>query len=136
MLSITVAGSAWTARRHRSVLPLLLTLLASVLVYSALYGPLDGGIGVTGASASGHADHGAMHDAMTGASGSHGGISSRVLVWIGLAVLVLAQLWDVRRGRRCAVPRTTDQTNGTSDLSDPPGVAPHWPVAGSVGQQR
>ena len=136
MLSITVAGSAWTALRHRSVLPLLLTVVASVLVYSALYGPLDGGIGVTGASASGHSDHGAMHDAMTEAPGSHGGISSRVLVWIGLAVLLLAQLWDVRRGRRCAVPRTTDQTDATSNPSGPPGVVPRRPAAGSVGQQR
>ena len=137
MLAVTVAGSAWSARRHRSLPPLLLSVIASALVYSALYGPLDNGIGATGGPH--HSDHGAMHDAMGTAAGSHGGISSRVLVWIGLAVLLVAQLWDARQGRRCAVPRTTDQTGDghlTSNQSGTLGVAPQGSAAGSAGQQR
>ena len=136
ILTITVAGSAWTARRHRSLLPLLLTVLASVLVYSGLYGTLDGGIGVTTGSASGHSGDSGMHDAMTAASGSHGGISATVLVWIGLAALLLAQLWDIRRGRRCAVPPASDQIGDpTSKVSGPPGIATQQPAAGAVGQE-
>ena len=114
MLAITVVGSAWTARRHRSLPPLVLSVVASVLVYSALYGPLDKGIGV-GKAAAGHTQDGAMHDGMTAATGSHGGISPTVLVWIGLALLLVAQLWDVRRVRRCAVPRArVAQTEGAT----------------------
>jgi hypothetical protein len=81
----------WTYRRHHSLPPLLLTIAAAVLVYAALYGPLDHGIGVSG----GHgAQHGTTHDAMTTAAGSHGGISATVLVWIGLGLLLAAQVWD------------------------------------------
>ena len=137
MLSVTVVGSAWTARRHRSLLPVLLTVVASVVVWSALYGPLDNGIGVTGTSASGHSSHDAMHDGMTASIGSHGGISATVIVWIGLAVLLLAELWDVRRVRRCTVPRTSSQTgDATSNLSGPPGGASQRPATESVGQKR
>jgi hypothetical protein len=110
VLAITAAGSAWTALRHRSLPPLLLTVIASAVVYSALYGPLDKGIGVTNATsghAGSHTQDNAMHDAMTTATSSHGGISSTILVWIGLALLLAAQLWDVRRLRYCSVPRAT-----------------------------
>ena len=114
MLAITVVGSAWTARRHRSLPPFVLSVVASVVVYSALYGPLDTGIGVSKAGA-GHTQDGAMHDGMTAAASSHGGISPTVLVWIGLALLLVAQLWDVRRARRCAVPRARiAQTEGAT----------------------
>lgn len=75
VLAVTVAGSAWTFRRHRTVAPLLLTVTASVWIYSALYGPLNEGIS---------------------------GLSSTVLVWIGLAGLLGAQAWDALRVRRCA----------------------------------
>lgn len=74
-LTVTVAGSAWTFRRHRSPAPLLLTVTASAWIYSALYGPLNEGIS---------------------------GLSSTVLVWIGLAGLLGAQVWDALRVRRCA----------------------------------
>jgi hypothetical protein len=145
VLAITVAGSAWSARRHRSLMPLILSVIASALVYSALYGPLHHGIGVanaagnhaghhtmhdsTAGSTSSHVGHDAMHESTAGstsrqvghdamhdstagstsgqvghtaaAKSSHGGISSTVLVWIGLVALFVAQLWDARRVRRC-----------------------------------
>lgn len=111
-LAITVAGSVWTYRRHRSPLPLLLTIAASALVYSALYGRLDNGIGVAHAAGE-HGSHGAMRDSITTAGGSHGGISATVLVWIGLGVLLVAQLWDVRRVRRCNIsPSPANATGG------------------------
>ena len=113
MLAVTVAGSAWSARRHRSLPPFLLSVIASALVYSALYGPLANGIGASGGPH--HSDHGAMHDAMATAARSHGGISSTVLVWIGLAVLLVAQLWDVRQVRHCAAARAiTTRTEGVT----------------------
>jgi len=126
-LAITALGSVWTYRRHRSLLPLLLTIAAAALTYSALFGPLDGGIGVAHATA-GHgaqpAAHDTMHDAtpstatshgdhdtMTTTAGSHGGVSATVLVWIGLAGLLAAQLWDVRHVRRCKIsPSPTTAT--------------------------
>jgi len=128
-LAVTVLGSVWTYRRHRSLLPLLLTVAASTLIYSALFGPLDGGIGVTHAAAghgAQHAAHDTMHDAMpstatshgghdamTTVAGSHGGVSATVLVWIGLAGLLVAQLWDVRRVRRCKIsPSPASATGG------------------------
>jgi len=128
-LTLTILGSIWTYRRHRSLLPLLLTIAAAVLVYSALYGPLDTGIGVAHAAA-GHgaqnAAHDTMHDATpstatshgdhdatTTVAGSHGGVSATVLVWIGLAGLLAAQLWDVRRVRRCKIsPSPASATGG------------------------
>lgn len=103
-LAVTIAASAWTFSRHRGPGPLVLTVLASGLVFTALYGPLDTGIGVAHA-ATGHASaHPAMGDRMTAAAASQGGVSPRVLVWIGLAALLSAQIWDVRRTRRCVDP--------------------------------
>lgn len=120
-LAVTTAASAWTFSRHRSAGPLVLTVIASGLVFAALYGPLDKGIGVTN-SASGHSGHhdahAAMGDGMTAAV-SHGGLSPRVLVWIGLAVLVSAQIWDVWRVRRCAVtPRSRASQPSQKVISD------------------
>jgi len=102
-LGITVAGAVWTYRRHRSLPPLILTVAAAALVYAALYGPLTG-VGGTHATESraGHRD--ATHDTMTGAASSHGAGSANVLVWIGLGLLLAAQIWDIRRVRTCAVP--------------------------------
>lgn len=101
-LGITVAGTVWTYRHHRSLPPLILTVAAAALVYAALYGPLSGvgGTHATGSRA-GHQD--AMHDTMTGTATSHSGGSANVLVWIGLGLLLAAQLWDIRRLRTCAV---------------------------------
>jgi len=97
-LGITVAGSVWTYRRHRSLPPLILTVAAAALVYAALYGPLTG-VGGTHATDS-RAGH---QDTMTGAASSHGAGSANVLVWIGLGLLLAGQLWDIRRVRTCAV---------------------------------
>lgn len=74
-LAVTVAGSAWTSRRHRAVAPLLLTVTAGALIYSALYGPLNMGIA---------------------------GVGATVLIWVGLAGLLGAQLWDALHVRRAA----------------------------------
>lgn len=108
-LAMTVGGSLITYRHHRSLVPLLLTVGASLWIYAALYGPLDHGIGVTrlaGGPAHGHAEHGhAMHDAMNADPGSHGGLNPTLLVWAGLAALLAAQLWDARRLRHCRAPR-------------------------------
>lgn len=116
-------GSALTFRRHRNPAPLALTIVASVLVYLAVFGPLqsagahaghhdhaqahqDGHAGMhDNAAASGHD---AMHDAATagGHNDAHattaaGRGSGGALVWVGLAVLIAAQLWDAVRVRRC-----------------------------------
>jgi hypothetical protein len=100
-LLVTVLGTALTLRRHRNPAPLIVVLAGAALVFAALYGPLDTGIGVTGA-ATGHGSHHA-HDAMTdamstGAGG--GGIGARALVWIGLIAMLVGQGLDVLLLRR------------------------------------
>lgn len=123
-LALTVLGSALTFRRHRNPAPLALTIVASVLVYLAVFGPpqsagahaghhdhaqahQDGHAGThdTAAAAGGHD---AMHDTATsgGHSDAHattaaGGGSGSALAWLGLAALIAAQLWDAVRVRRC-----------------------------------
>lgn len=80
-LLVTGLGTALTLRRHRNPAPLIAVLAGAALVFAALYGPLDTGIGVTAATA-GHGSHHA-HDAMTDAmptSAGGGGISARALV--------------------------------------------------------
>lgn len=107
-LAITIAGSAFTFRRHRNPLPLLSTVLASAWIWASLYGPLNGGIGVEGAV--GHDASGdAVSDGMSAMSvaGRGGGISPTTLVWVGLGVLLAAQIWDFARVRRCAIPPST-----------------------------
>lgn len=123
-LAVTVLGSALTFRRHRNPAPLALTVLASALVYLAVFGPLQS----AGAHA-GHHDHAqahqdghagmhdtaatsgddAMHDtATTSAHNDHhtataaDGGSGGALVWVGLAALIAAQFWDAARMRRCS----------------------------------
>lgn len=97
MLGVTIIGTTLTSRRHRHPAPLIFVVIAAALIFAALYGPLDAGIGVHNATAGpgGHyAAHGAMHDAMRANSGAHGGVSARALVWIGLATMLIAQLAD------------------------------------------
>jgi len=118
-LGVTVAASAWTFRRHGSPGPLILTVVAGAVIFAALLGPLDTGIGVANASAAHGAHDGghAMHDAMSAAGGSHGGISARALVWIGLAGLFGAQVWDLLRARRCvAAPPATPASGGPAGV--------------------
>lgn len=94
-LALTVAGSALTYRRHRRPGPLVVTTIAAVWVYAVTY--LVGG----GHGQSAHADHMAMAD--HGSTHAAGGLSGGrlVLIWIGLALLVGAQSWDLVGIRRC-----------------------------------
>ena len=96
-LAVTVAGSALTYWRRRHGWPLALSVVAAVWIYSFVY--------LIGA---GHA--GAMTDHMAGDATSHrAGLTGGrlVAVWIGLALLVGAQLLDavvVRGSRRRPMP--------------------------------
>lgn len=92
-LLVTAAGSGLTFWRHRHPGPLLLTVFAGVWVYAFTFVIKSGG-------------HAAMHDDMShanhhGAHLTHAGLSGgqRTLVWLGLGVLIAAQLWDVLRVR-------------------------------------
>ena len=88
-LLFTCAGSALTYWRHRhTVGPLVLTVAASVWIYLLVFG-LDSG----------------MHDNMNDAHGStamHDGLTNgrQALVWLGLALLISAQVWDLVRLRQ------------------------------------
>jgi len=90
-LAVTVAGSALTYWRHRRPVPLLLTVVAAIWVYALIF--------IVGGSHGGHADHMAdqMADHMTDHAGGHAGFGTGhlALIWLGLAVLVAAQVWDV-----------------------------------------
>jgi hypothetical protein len=89
-LAVTVVGSALTYWRRRRAVPLVLSGLAAMWVYSFVY--LVGG---------GHGGH--MTDHMVEHAGPRGGFSSGrlVAVWLGLAVLVGSPLWDlIGPGRR------------------------------------
>lgn len=71
-IAVSVAGSVLTYWRHRDPGPVLLTLTAGAFLYWQIYGR----------------------------SGGHGFTGGRLaLVWVALAVLVAAQLWDVIRLR-------------------------------------
>ena len=119
MLGVTIIGTTLTLRRHQNPAPLIFVVIGAALVFAALYGPLDVGIGVTNATAGHgghHAAHGAMNDAMATNSGAHGGISARALVWIGLATMLTAQLIDaviVRRGVRSRASKRTKPATAT-----------------------
>ncbi|GLD45107.1 mercuric transporter MerH [Mycobacterium kiyosense] len=71
-LVITIAASAFTWRRHRNPLPLLLTVIAAGVIFWSLYG------------------------AQLSSAGLPGGVG----VWLGLALLLTAQVWDVWRLRQ------------------------------------
>lgn len=89
-LGIATAGAALTYRRHRRTpVPLILTIGAGLWVYTLVFG-------VTG-----HAMHDHMGDATAVHSHVHHfGARRQALIWAGLAVLVGAQAWDLRRARQ------------------------------------
>lgn len=91
----TVAGSAPTSRRRR---PLAAWLIS---VASALW--VSGFTLVVGASPGGHGQGDNMADRMTDHAATHTGLSGGrlIAVWVGLGVLVAAQLWDLVGHRRC-----------------------------------
>jgi len=100
-LAVTVVGSALTFWRRQRPGPLALTAVAAISVYAFIYlvgGPHGG---------TGHGDHMAdqMSDHATHAA--HAGFSGGRLtaVWLGLAVLVAAQVWDLVRIRTGRSPR-------------------------------
>lgn len=101
-LALTVAGSALTYWRHRHPGQLILTALAAVWVYGVIF--------LAGGSHGGYADvsttdHMADHDHASAHAGLGGG--RLALAWVGLAVLVAAQVWDVVRVcRRSATVRS------------------------------
>ncbi len=85
-----MAASALTYWRHRRPGPLLITTLAAVWVYGVTY--LVGGSHGQSSHADDMADHGSAH-----AGGLSGGRVA--LIWVGLALLVAAQVWDLIRIR-------------------------------------
>jgi hypothetical protein len=92
---MTVDASALTSWRRRRPVPLAVSVVSAVWVYSFVY--LVGG--GHGAAMADHmaADHATSH------STSFGG-GRLVAVWLGLAVLVGSQIWDlVDIGRRGSV---------------------------------
>lgn len=91
-LVITIAASGFTWRRHSNPLPLLLTVVAAVTIFWSLYGNA-----LFGHTASGHGGD-PMGDGMGGNTASTG-LPGGVGVWIGLALLVTAQVWDIWRLR-------------------------------------
>lgn len=92
-LAFTVAASALTWWRHRDTLwPLLATVVASVAIYVAVFGGVSHGSGADTMN-DGMADHAtAVH--------GHGLSGGRLAVaWVATAVMVAAQIWDLRRVR-------------------------------------
>ncbi len=104
-LAVTVVGSALTFWRHRRPGPLALTAVAAIWVYAFIYlvGGSHGGTGHGDHMADHMSDH--MSDHATHAA--HAGFSGGRLtaVWLGLAVLVAAQVWDLVRIRTGRSPR-------------------------------
>ena len=101
-LAVTVAGSALTFWRHRGLAwPLVVTVAASLAIYSAVYIGLGAG---------------GMNDGMVGEAPAHAGVDHGlgngrlVIVWAGAALLIGAQLWDLRRARRsrCSPSKRTE----------------------------
>ena len=95
-LGLTCAGSALTFWRHRNtILPLLMTIAASVAIYTLVYGF---------SLATGGQDtmNDGMGDSPTTAHAAQHGMSSgrQTLVWVSVAILLASQLWDVLRVRR------------------------------------
>jgi hypothetical protein len=97
-LALTVAASVLTYRLRHRIAPLLITVASAIWVYGFTF--------LFGASHGGHA----QGDNMTGTAGAHTGLSGGrlILVWVGLGVLVAAQLWDLVGHRRSqAIERTS-----------------------------
>lgn len=109
-LVVTILGTALTLRRHRNLAPLMIVLAGAALIFAALYGPLDTGLGVSGSSAAhgSHHAHDAMNDAMSATGGE--GISARALVWTGLIAMLAGQGLDVLLLRRRANQRRSQPT--------------------------
>ena len=100
-LALTVMASAVSYWRHRGTIgPLLLTIAASVWIYALIF-VVDSGHDAMGD------DMGNSHTA-TSTAAQHGLITgTQLLVWVGFAVLIGAQLWDflrIRSRRRTATP--------------------------------
>lgn len=99
-LALTTLGSALTFWRHRrTVWPLVLTAAASIWIYTMVFG--------LSSSASHDTTHDDTDHAQAASSAQHAGLSTgrQALVWVGLAVLIAAQIWDlirVRAARRAA----------------------------------
>jgi hypothetical protein len=97
-LAVTVVGSALTYWRHRRRVPLLGTAVSAMWVYAFIY-LVGGGHG------GGHGDHMTDHMTHHAAAFSRGRLTA---VWLGLAVMVGVQVWDLvdtqrqRRGARSA----------------------------------
>lgn len=98
-LVFTVMASVMTYRRRRNPWPALLTLVASVTIYSSIF---------VGVAAGAHADHGdhtgdagnGDHMAHAGHGGlGHVGATRETLAWLGISLLIGAQVWDFWRVR-------------------------------------
>lgn len=96
-LAVTVIGSALTFWRHRRPTSLVLTTLAAIWVYGFVFVGRHSGDG----------GHDNMSDHATGQV--HAGLSGGrlALVWVGLAMLVAAQVWDLYQTRRARTPVLT-----------------------------
>jgi len=101
-LAVTVLGSALTFRRHRRPGPLALTSTAAIWVYTSIYlvGGTHGGTGHGDHMADNMTDHATQAAHLAGFSGGR-----LTAVWLGLAVLVAAQVWDLVRIRTRHAPR-------------------------------
>ena len=98
-LALTCAASALTFWRHRStILPLLMTIAASVAIYTLVYG-FSLATGGQDTMNDGMGDSPTTADA---GSTAHQGLSSgrQTLVWVSVALLLASQVWDVLRVRR------------------------------------
>lgn len=96
-LAVTIAASALTSWRTRRVGPLILTTLAAAWIYTFIF--------VAGGTHTGHTpvvDHMADHMVEDVATQHGHGISDgrTALVWVGLAALIGAQIWDFVRTHR------------------------------------
>ncbi|WP_006243698.1 MerC family mercury resistance protein [Mycolicibacterium tusciae] len=92
-LVITIVASGFTWRRHCNPLPVLLTVVAAGVIFWSLYGTQ-----LFGHVAGGHGGD-PMGDGM-GANTPSAGLPGGVGVWVGLALLLTAQVWDVWRLRQ------------------------------------
>lgn len=99
-LAVTIAGSILTSWRTRRVGPLILTILAAAWIYAFIF--------VNGGTHTGHTPVDHMADNMAedvATQHGHGLSDGRVaLVWVGLALLIGAQVWDFVRTHRSYTP--------------------------------
>lgn len=127
-LVVTVAASALTFWRHRGpVWPLAVSVAAAMMIYGAVYIGLGAG---------------GMHDAMAGEAPADTGTGHRglgndrlALVWTGAALLIAAQLWDLRRARssRCAPSTRRGRLMPNPDRTDRQRIADEAVGAAGIG---